>query len=500
TGSADFPTTPGAFDTTYNGNGDAFVTKLDPTGSMLIYSTYLGGTNVEVGNDIVVDAGGNAYVTGLTFSTNFPTTPGAFDTTYNGSGDVFVTKLNPTGSTLIYSTYLGGGTSTEQGEGIAVDAGGNAYVTGFTHSTDFPTTPGAFDTTLSGFVDAFVTKLNPTGSMLIYSTYLGGTDSDRGFGIALDAGGNAYVTGFTESANFPTTPGAFDTTYNGSGDVFVTKLNPTGSTLIYSTYLGGTNEEGGSGIAVDAGGNAYITGFTNSTDFPTTPGAFDTTLNGNSDAFVTKLGTVLAPTITCTTNITVSNDPGFCGAIVNYPTPTVTDECPLGFTVSCTPASGSFFPVGTTTVTCTVTDPCGGTATCSFIVTVVDSEPPTVVCPDNITQENDPGECGAVVYYPSPTVSDNCPGVVHFCTHPSGLFFPIGTTPVTCTARDRSGNITSCSFTVTVIDTNPRCKPCCKPSTKPHCKPHRKRCCQPPTKPRCKPRYKSSTKSRCKPD
>src|SRR5205814_8754446 len=153
-----------------------------------------------------------AYVAGETVSSNFPTTAGAFQTTFGGgvfgAGDAFVTKLNPTGSALVYSTYLGG-SSSDAGSGIAVDAAGNAYVTGGTGSTDFPTTIGAFQTTKGGgFRDAFVTKLNPTGSALVYSTYLGGSGDDYGYGIALDALGNAYVTGGTGSTDFPTTPGA----------------------------------------------------------------------------------------------------------------------------------------------------------------------------------------------------------------------------------------------------------------------------------------------------
>ncbi|MCM3541335.1 SBBP repeat-containing protein, partial [Priestia endophytica] len=194
-------------------------------------------SSLDAGIDIAVDAGGNVYITGTTGSADFPTTPGAFDTTYNGNEDAYVTKLDPTGSMLVYSTYLGG-TDLDRVSDIAVDAGGNAYITGLTISTNFPTTPGAFDTTFNGGRDVFVTKLNPTGNALIYSTYLGGTGIEDGNGIAVDAGGNAYITGLTGSADFPTTPGAFDTTYNGNGDAFVTKLDPTGSMLIYSTYLG----------------------------------------------------------------------------------------------------------------------------------------------------------------------------------------------------------------------------------------------------------------------
>jgi Beta-propeller repeat len=291
TSSDSFPTTLGAFDTSYNGFRDAFVTKLNAAGSALVYSTYLGGGGLDQGFGIALDAAGNAYVTGVTDSEPFPTTPGAFDTSYNGSRDAFVTKLNAPGSGLVYSTHLGG-SGFDEGDGISVDAAGNAYVTGFTASDPFPTTPGALDTSYNGGgedanFDAFVTKLNAAGSALLYSTYLGGGGFDRGFGIVLDAAANAYISGVTDSDPFPTTLGAFDTSYNGFRDAFVTKLNATGSALVYSTYLG--QDAGGIGIAVDAAENAYVTGGTGSGSFPTTPGAFDTSYNGGGDAFVTKL-------------------------------------------------------------------------------------------------------------------------------------------------------------------------------------------------------------------
>jgi len=306
TDSPNFPTTIGAFQTTFAG-GDAFVMKVDPTGSALVYSTYLGGSGADWGNGIAVDSGGNAYVTGITFSTDFPTTAGAFQSAV--SGGAFVTKLDPAGSALVYSTYLGG--SDAQARGIAVDGGGNAYVTGVTSSADFPTTAGAYQVTYGGTQagsggDAFVTKLDPTGSGLVYSTYLGGDGSDWGNGIAVDIDGNAYVTGTTSWITFPTTPDAFQPdSRGGSGvngtDGFFTKLNPTGSALVYSTYLGGTDLDLGLGIALDAKGNAYVTGATNSTDFPTTAGAYQPALSGvvccrrpASDAFVTKFGGVVA--------------------------------------------------------------------------------------------------------------------------------------------------------------------------------------------------------------
>jgi len=293
TSSTNFPTTAGAFQTASAGGYDAFVTKLNPTGSALVYSTYLGGSGDDVGYGIALDAAGNAYVTGTSRSTNFPTTAGAFQTAYGGGlSDDFVTKLNPTGSALVYSTYLGGSGEDGGPDRIAVDAAGNAYVTGITASGNFPTTAGAFQTAFAGGpYDAFVTKVDPTGSGLVYSTYLGGNSYDQGNSIAVDAAGNAYVTGVTAGSNFPTTPGAFQTAFGGGCcDAFVTKLNPTGTGLVYSTYLGGSGEDIGFGITVDTAGNAYVTGLTTGSNFPTTPGAFQTAYGGGGfDAFVTRV-------------------------------------------------------------------------------------------------------------------------------------------------------------------------------------------------------------------
>jgi len=303
TSSTDFPTV-NPLQAAYGGGSDAFVSKLDAAGSALLYSTYLGGSGSDSGYGIAVDTLGNAYVTGETRSTDLPTTPGAIQTTYGGScvncvGDAFVTKLDATGSALVYSTYLGG-SSGDEGFGIAVDAAGSAYVTGGTGSADFPTTAGAFQTTYGGG-DAFVTKLNATGTALVYSTYLGGSRGDGGFGIAVDAAGSAYVTGATTSIDFPTA-NPLQAAYGGGGiyggaDAFVTKLNATGTALVYSTYLGGSGNDYGSGIAVDAAGSAYVTGATNSTDFPTANpsqaayggGVPEGGGNYGSDAFVSKL-------------------------------------------------------------------------------------------------------------------------------------------------------------------------------------------------------------------
>jgi Beta-propeller repeat len=290
--SANFPSSLGAFDTGQNGGPDAFVSKLNPDGSALLYSTFLGGSNYEDGLGIAVDTAGDAYVTGRTKSANFPTSAGAFDishTSPNGGEDAYVTALNPGGSALVYSTFLGGSSTINDGLAIAVDGAGDAYVTGDTQSLNFPTTPGAFDSSPNGAADTFVTKIDAAGSALLYSTYLGGTNYDFGLGIAVDGVGDAYVTGLTDSANFPTSAGAFDTSQNGGQDAYVTKLNTDGSTLIYSTFLGGSSSDVGLGIALDTADDAYVTGYTDSTNFPTSAGAFDTSQNGGDDAFMTKL-------------------------------------------------------------------------------------------------------------------------------------------------------------------------------------------------------------------
>jgi hypothetical protein len=280
TSSADFPTTAGSYQTAAKSTGhtEAFVTKLNPTGTELIYSSYLGGSdNDDQADAIAVNAAGHAYITGYAGSSDFPTTAGAFQATRKGVGTTaFVSEFNSSGTALVYSTYLGGSFGGEQGSGIALDSSGNAYVVGITPEADFPVTPGAFSTTIPGFRSGFVTKLNPTGTALVYSTYLGGSGYDSAQAIALDAAGNAYVGGVTGSNDFPVTPGAFQQTKlaptNGTG--FITKLNPAGSALVFSTYLGGSNKEQVKAIAVDAAGTAYAAGHTDSTDFPVTAGAF----------------------------------------------------------------------------------------------------------------------------------------------------------------------------------------------------------------------------------
>jgi hypothetical protein len=291
--SSDFPTTPGAYDRTFSINQtlpysvDSFVLKLDPTGSKLIYSTFVGGNNWDAGFDIAIDTKGNSYVTGATMSSDFPTTLNAYDTSYNYY-DVFVFKLNHNGSKLIYSTLLGG-SITDLSFSIEVNSNGSAYIVGYTDSPEFPTTPGAHDTTYNDNFDVFVCKLNWNGSALLSSTFIGGTYVEMGWGLALDSLGNTYVTGWTESLNFPTTSNAYANSIVNKTDVFVCKLNHNMSTLLYSTYFGGNSFEGGKSIAIDSNGNAVIAGTTFSSNFPTTLNAYDRTLNGSSDHFMFKL-------------------------------------------------------------------------------------------------------------------------------------------------------------------------------------------------------------------
>ncbi len=258
----------------------------------LIYSTFLGGSDDEKAFGLTVDSIGNAYVVGETRSTDFPTTTGTYDNTYNGLWDCFVIKVNTINIEMIYSSYIGGD-DNDQAYSLSIDGFGRVYITGYTESSTYPITIGSYDNSYNGGGDSFITKFNTSGSALIYSTYLGGINSDEAGCIALDSSGNIYVAGRTYSPNFPTTVGTFNRTLNGTEDCFITKLNEGGSDLIYSTYLGGSgNPDGESilGVIVDILNRVYVTGFTNSSDFPTTPNSYDCTYNGgNYDAFISRL-------------------------------------------------------------------------------------------------------------------------------------------------------------------------------------------------------------------
>jgi hypothetical protein len=295
-GGSGIPTTPGAFQT-QAASGAAFVVKLAAAGNQVIYGTYL-GDSVTSGDGIAVDSSDEAAITGTTASQSLPTANAIKSQcpscSPNGPAgqNAFVTKFNAAGSALVFSTYLGGNTTTA-GSGVAVDSTGNVYATGYTAAADFPTTPGSWQSSFGGGTQhAYVTKFSPTGS-LVYSTYLGGSGADRGYAIAVDSSGGAYVTGNTQSADFPTL-NAFQSTYsaqkqaNGYDSAFVTKLNASGSALVYSTYLEGSSSDSGFAVAVDSSGDAYVAGATSSSDFPTA-NAVQSTYGGSEDGFLTEL-------------------------------------------------------------------------------------------------------------------------------------------------------------------------------------------------------------------
>ncbi|WP_371380165.1 SBBP repeat-containing protein [Sporomusa aerivorans] len=270
------------------GGTDSFVTKINACGTALIYSTYLGGSGFDFITGITVDAGGNAYVAGVTDSVNFPL-QNALQPFYGGGiSDAFVTKINACGSGLVYSTYLGG-SDEDAAINIAVDSCSNAYVTGFTASANFSTKNALQPVFGGGEYDAFVTEINAGGSGLVYSTYLGGSGDDEGLGLTVDKLGNAYVTGRTNSANFPTKCALQPSFGGGEFDTFVTRIAACGTGLVYSTYLGGSGQDEGIGIAVDSLENAYVTGFTNSLNFPTLRALQPNFGGGEFDAFVTKI-------------------------------------------------------------------------------------------------------------------------------------------------------------------------------------------------------------------
>ena len=261
---------------------------IDPT---LVYSTYLGGNGDDSGNSIAVDSGGNVYIAGTTASTNFPTHTPAFATN-NGLEDIFVTKIDAAGANVLYSTYIGG-SGRDRGGAIAIDASGNAYVVGRVDSTstNFPTTPGSLATSYrGGDFDGVVFKLNAQGDGLIYSTFLGGEENDSAEGIAVDASGVAYVTGGTKSNAFPITMSAYQSTRAGDTDAFLAKINPAGSALLYSSFIGGAATDRGSGVVIDGNGIAYIAGYGASPDFPT-ESPFQAGFGGSFDAFVAKFDT-----------------------------------------------------------------------------------------------------------------------------------------------------------------------------------------------------------------
>jgi hypothetical protein len=282
--STDFPVVGALQAQNRGGGGDLFVTKVSATGNAISWSTYLGGTGVDIAYGIALDTAANVYLTGHTFSSDYPTV-GALQGVARGGAEAFLTKLGASGSAVIYSTYLGG-SGGDFGRGVAVDTAGYAVVTGRTISTDFNTF-NPLQATSRGEFDAFVARVTPAGNQFVYSTYLGGTAEDLGYGVAVDSAGNAYVTGDTYSTNFPT-KSPLQQSNRGGFDAFVARIASSGTTLEYSTYLGGSGEDLGVSIAVDTAGSAYITGYTSSNDFPTR-NPLQPNSRGGLEVFVTKV-------------------------------------------------------------------------------------------------------------------------------------------------------------------------------------------------------------------
>jgi hypothetical protein len=336
-------------------SGDAFITKISPSGA-LVYSTYLGGSDADGAFSVAVDSTGSAYVAGLTGSSDFPTV-NAFQTKKAGglsnATDNFITKLSPDGSKLAYSTYLGNATFNLYDGffpmiGIAVDSVGSVYLAGATQGVNFPTVNALQSKYGGGLSNAFVTKINSSGSSLVYSTYLGGSDFDWANGIAVDSQGNAYVTGQAESSDFPTV-NALQPSSGGGFDAFITKINAGGSGIVYSTYLGGSGTDGGIGIAVDSAQNAYVTGFSASSNFPLVH-ALQPHFGGSPpvpDGFVAKVNAggsalVYSTYLSCLINTMTY---GFAIAVDSVGNAFVTGEgCPIQVTANALqPTSSSTF-------------------------------------------------------------------------------------------------------------------------------------------------------------
>ncbi len=286
TNSQNFPQ-QGYGDTAVIAGYDCFVMKFNPTCDVLIYSAIIRGSGSDEPSAIDVDSQGNAYVVGETTSTDFPTT-NAFDDSFNGGSDGFLFKLNPEGDTLLYSTYIGG-SNYDSAEALLVESSDTVLISGYTNSYEFPVTEGAFDETYNAVGDGFILKIDINSNVLIFSSFFGGFGWDSLYCIAQDSVGDIYVAGRTTSRDLPTTAGAYDRTYNGgSYDCIAFKMNGNGSSLIYSTYYGGSSWDYITSIQVDSSGNAYLFGATYSSDFPTKNG-YDDSLGGNCDAYVLKL-------------------------------------------------------------------------------------------------------------------------------------------------------------------------------------------------------------------
>ena len=307
TGSEDFPTSYGAYDESFNGNLDVFITKMDNDLTTIYSSTFIGGSDVDRNPELALDENGNVYVAGKTFSSDFPTTAGAYDESFNGlDEDIFISKFSDDLTNLIASTYLGG-TGDFAGvnigdtpNSIIIGGNGNVCVAGYTDSEDFPITPNAYDDSYNGgYLDVFIAKLNSDLTSLLASTFLGG-DNDDNCVMAIDTSGNIYVAGGTHSLNFPSTPGAYNENHSGNRDAFVSKFDSNLTTLLSSTFLGGNSTDEVFSIIIDESENVYIAGHTASTSFPTITGAYSTIHHGSYDGFVSRLNSDLTTLIAST--------------------------------------------------------------------------------------------------------------------------------------------------------------------------------------------------------
>ncbi|MCG9968493.1 DUF6531 domain-containing protein [Pelotomaculum terephthalicicum JT] len=302
----DYPTTAGAFDTSPNGDwgGDGFVSKLDSNLTSLLSSTLIGGSDTSDNiTDIAIDGTGNICIAGHKGSTDYPTTGGAYDTSYNLYGDCFISRFDSGLHNLLASTFIGGNNS-ERSADVSIDGAGNVYLAGSTSSTDYPTTTGAYDTSCNGgffYGDSFVSKLDAQLDTLLASTFIGGSSQECTTSFEIDDKGNVYVAGFTGSADFPTTEGAYDTTFNGLEDGFISKLDTNLRTLLASTLIGGSSYDNLNSLAIDNIENVYVGGDTLSADYPVTSGAYDTTFNGitncSGSACISKLSFIETSTI-----------------------------------------------------------------------------------------------------------------------------------------------------------------------------------------------------------
>lgn len=472
-----FPTTASAYQSTLNSpNGNAFLSVVDTTqagAASLIYSTYLGGDGAgsfvgDCGVGVAVDAAANAYVVGETTSDSaspFPTTPSAYQNSLKGpAGNAFVTEIATTksgASSLVYSSYFGGSTvgpTGDDGVSVALDAAGKVYVTGDAESSDFTVTPGAFQTTNSTNAMAFISKFDLTQSgaaSLVYSTLLGGTTSDTAGGIAVDGNGDAFVAGQSQSADFPVTSDAFQSTLKSSGgNAFLAELRPDASALIYGTYLGGSGPlDAATGVALDAYGNSYVTGYTQSADFPTTSGAFQTTAVLNPDTgFVTKFSPNVAPSIT-TTESPLPNGSGWNSSAV-----TVTFSCiPGSAPIQSCPSPTTISSDGANqTVSGNVYDTAGNNATTTLTVNL-DTTPPSV----DITSPASGAAVGSSPVTVSGAVTDSLSGVsgvqcngvqatFSASTYSCSVQLVSGSNTIQVTATDLAGNSATATITVTL--------------------------------------------------